>query len=120
MELGNFSVSLAVKDIKASRKFYEALGFEAIDDHEAEKWLIMQNGTAIIGLFEGMFDKNTLTFNPSDVRNIQQDLKGKGIKLIVEADETSTGPAYTVLTDPDGNPVLLDQHDPNYKPNRSK
>jgi lactoylglutathione lyase len=120
MKLGQFSISLAVKDIHASRKFYEALGFEVYDDHEAENWLILQNGEAVIGLFQGMFEKNIMTFNPNpevmDVREIQRRLKESGLELGHEADETTTGPDYLDLVDPDGNPILIDQHDPNYKP----
>lgn len=122
MELGNFSVSLAVKDIKASRAFYETLGFAVIGGDEAQNFLILKSPTAVIGLFQGMFEKNTLTFNPgwdaqgntlddfTDVRDIQKALKASGIALIEEADETTTGPAHITLLDPDGNPVLIDQH----------
>lgn len=122
MDIGNFSVSLAVKDIKASRAFYETLGFAVIGGDEAQNFLILKSPTAIIGLFQGMFDKNTLTFNPgwdaqgntlddfTDVRDIQKALKASGIALIEEADETTTGPAHITLVDPDGNPVLIDQH----------
>ncbi|MDW3098922.1 MAG: VOC family protein [Alphaproteobacteria bacterium] len=122
MDIGNFSVSLAVKDIKVSRAFYEKLGFAVIGGDEAQNFLILKSPTAIIGLFQGMFDKNTLTFNPgwdaqgntlddfTDVRDIQKALKADGITLIEEADETTTGPAHITLLDPDGNPVLIDQH----------
>ncbi|MBC7813831.1 MAG: VOC family protein [Burkholderiales bacterium] len=110
MELGTFSVSLAVKDIKASRAFYEKLGFEVIDGDEAQNWLILRNGEAKIGLFQGMFESNVLTFNPTDVRGIQKSLKGKGIAFGMEADEATSGPAHTTLVDPDGNAILLDQH----------
>lgn len=110
MELGTFSVSLAVKDIKQSRAFYEKLGFEAFGGAEEENWLILKNGEAKIGLFQGMFEKNTLTFNPADVRQIQRELKTAGAALVLEADETVTGPGHAMLFDPDGNPVLLDQH----------
>ncbi len=120
MKLGQFSVSLAVKDIHASRKFYEALGFEAYDDHEADNWMILRNGEAVIGLFQGMFERNMLTFNPNpdvmDVREIQRRLKASGLAPGHEADETTTGPDYLDLVDPDGNPILIDQHDPNYTP----
>ena len=121
VRLGNFSVSLAVKDLKASREFYEKLGFRVIGGN-ARNWAIMQNETATIGLFQGMFDKNSLTFNPGwdrngatlrefdDVRAIQRTLKSRGLKPITEADESSTGPASFVLADPDGNPILVDQH----------
>jgi len=122
LNLGNFSVSLSVKDIKASRAFYETLGFAVIGGDEAQNFLILKSPTAVIGLFQGMFDKNTLTFNPgwdaqgntlddfTDVRDIQKALKASGIPLIEEADETTTGPAHITLVDPDGNPVLIDQH----------
>lgn len=122
MNLGNFSVSLAVKDITASRTFYEKLGFAVIGGDEAQNFLILASPSATIGLFQGMFDKNTLTFNPGwdaqgntlddfqDVRAIQKALKADGIALIEEADETTTGPAHITLLDPDGNPVLIDQH----------
>lgn len=122
MDIGNFSVSLAVKDIKASRAFYETLGFAVIGGDEAQNFLILKSPSAVIGLFQGMFDKNTLTFNPgwdaqgntldefTDVRDIQKALKASGIALIEEADETTTGPAHITLLDPDGNPVLIDQH----------
>jgi catechol 2,3-dioxygenase-like lactoylglutathione lyase family enzyme len=123
MQLGNFSVSLAVKDLTASRAFYEKLGFQKIMG-DGRKWLILQNETATLGLFQGMLEKNTLTFNPGwdrsaktlakfdDVRDIQKALKGKGIQFAIEADETSTGPASLMIVDPDGNPILLDQHVP--------
>ena len=122
MELGAFSVSLAVKDIEASRDFYTKLGFTVIGGNQAENWLILQNGAATIGLFQGMFDKNILTFNPgwnteaqkldafTDIRSIQRQIKGKGITLISEANETTAGPDSFVLEDPDGNPILFDQH----------
>ncbi|MEM8884972.1 MAG: VOC family protein [Planctomycetota bacterium] len=122
MNLGNFSVSLAVRDIAASRAFYETLGFEVIGGDQAQNWLILRNGTTKIGLFQGMFDRNTLTFNPgwdddgkpletfTDVRAIQKRLKEGGIALTQEADESTEGPAHLVLLDPDGNPVLFDQH----------
>ena len=110
MNLGTFSVSLTVKDLQASRTFYEALGFSQIAGNAEENWLIMQNGDANIGLFQGMFDRNILTFNPTDVRGIQAALKEKGIELTLEADPNTTGPAHATLVDPDGNPVLIDQH----------
>lgn len=122
MNLGNFSVSLAVKDIKASRTFYEKLGFAVVGGEEAQNFLILASPSATIGLFQGMFDKNTLTFNPGwdaqgntlddfqDVRDIQKALKADGITLTEEADETTTGPTHITLLDPDGNPVLIDQH----------
>jgi catechol 2,3-dioxygenase-like lactoylglutathione lyase family enzyme len=123
VRLGNFSVSLAVKDLKASREFYEKLGFRVIGGN-GRNWAILQNETATIGLFQGIFEKNSLTFNPGwdrnsttlaefdDVRAIQRTLKSRGLKLQNEADESSTGPASFVLADPDGNPILVDQHVP--------
>jgi catechol 2,3-dioxygenase-like lactoylglutathione lyase family enzyme len=124
VRLGNFSVSLAVKDIGASRSFYEKLGFQAIGGDQNSNWLIMQNESGTIGLFQGMFEKNTLTFNPGwnrsgeqlpdfdDVRDIQRMLKNLGVAITTEADESSTGPAFLTLLDPDGNPILVDQHVP--------
>jgi catechol 2,3-dioxygenase-like lactoylglutathione lyase family enzyme len=124
MRLGNFSVSLAVKDLAASRAFYEKLGFRAIAGDPAQNWLILQNETSTIGLFQGMFDKNLLTFNPGwdrnanaladfdDVRELQRTLQAKGLTLTSAADESSTGPASLMLIDPDGNPILIDQHVP--------
>ena len=124
MELGNFSVSLAVKDIAASRAFYETLGFQIFGGDAEQGWLILQNGTATIGLFQGMFDRNILTFNPgwnakaetlgafTDVRELQKRLLATGLELQVRADEASTGPASFMLSDPDGNPILVDQHVP--------
>lgn len=116
MKLGQFSVSLAVQDIAASRAFYTALGFEIYDDHQDDNWVIMRQGTTVIGLFQGMFEKNILTFNPADVRAVQHELRSAGISLDVEADPATTGPAYIMLTDPDGNTILVDQHDPDYRP----
>jgi catechol 2,3-dioxygenase-like lactoylglutathione lyase family enzyme len=122
MQLGAFSISLAVKDIEASRKFYEQLGFEVFGGDASQNWLILKNGDAVIGIFKGMFEKNMLTFNPgwdsnarkldsfTDVREIQRRLKAEGVQLITEADEASEGPAHLMVLDPDGNPVLLDQH----------
>lgn len=125
MQLGHFSVSLAVKDIHASLAFYEALGFQRFPgcDDPAQGWLILQNGSATIGLFQGMFEKNTLTFNPgwdekaqplaafTDVRELQQQLQAKGISITTPVDPASqSGPAYLVVVDPDGNPLLIDQH----------
>ncbi len=122
MELGAFSVSLSVADIEASREFYEKLGFEPVGGNAADNWLILRNGDHVIGLFQGMFEKNILTFNPgwdqqsnetesfTDIREIQRELKEKGVELASEADETSVGPASITLVDPDGNPVLIDQH----------
>jgi len=110
MDLGKFSISLAVKDIKASREFYEKLGFKVLDDHEADNWLILGNGQTVIGLFQGMFDSNILTFNPEDVRAIQKQLKASGVPLVSEADDATKGPAHVMVKDPDGNTILLDQH----------
>jgi catechol 2,3-dioxygenase-like lactoylglutathione lyase family enzyme len=122
MQLGNFSISLAVKDLAASRAFYEKLGFEVFGGDASQNWLILKNGEHVIGLFQGMFDRNTLTFNPgwdsnaqrlesfTDVRELQRRLKEQGVQLVAEADETTTGPAYFMAIDPDGNPVLVDQH----------
>jgi lactoylglutathione lyase len=122
MELGNFSVSLAVKDIEASKIFYEKLGFKVFGGNQSQNWLIMKNGDHAIGLFQGMFDKNILTFNPgwsseaqplakfTDVRELQRELKTRGVNLTSEADETTTGPASFTMVDPDGNTILIDQH----------
>jgi lactoylglutathione lyase len=120
--LGTFSVSLAVKDLAASRAFYEKLGFEVFGGKAEHRYLIMKNGDATVGLFQGMFEKNILTFNPgwdrdcnrlaefTDVRALQRDLKAKGIDPATAADEASTGPASFVVVDPDGNAILIDQH----------
>ena len=122
MQLGAFSVSLAVKDIEASRDFYAKLGFEVFGGDSTQNWLILKNGQAVIGLFQGMFEKNVLTFNPgwdqdaceldafTDVRELQQTLKAQGATFVSEADESTTGPASFVIVDPDGNPILVDQH----------
>ncbi len=122
MNLGAFSVSLAVKDLEASRKFYEKLGFKVFAGDASQNWLILKNGDHAIGLFQGMFEKNILTFNPgwdsnaqkldvfTDVRDLQRQLKAKGVAVQTEADETSTGPASFMVVDPDGNPILVDQH----------
>ena len=122
MELGAFSISLTVKDIDASRKFYEMFGFHVFGGDASQNWLIMNNGGTIIGLFQGMFEKNTLTFNPgwdsdagklddyTDVRELQHRLKEQGVELISEADESTVGPASFIAVDPDGNPILVDQH----------
>ncbi len=122
MELGAFSVSLAVKDIEASRAFYAKFGFQEAGGDVAQNWLILKNGTHVIGLFQGMFEKNTLTFNPgwnsnaeevegfTDIRQLQQSLKEQGVEFVDEADESTTGPAHFAVVDPDGNPVLVDQH----------
>jgi catechol 2,3-dioxygenase-like lactoylglutathione lyase family enzyme len=127
MRLGNFSVSLAVRDIAASRAFYEKLGFRAIAGSQERNWLILQNDTATIGLFQGMFEKNTLTFNPGwdrnsatlpdfdDVRDLQKRAKSRGLTLMTSADEAGDGPASFSLLDPDGNPILIDQHVPKPK-----
>lgn len=115
MELGQFSLSLNVKDIAVSRAFYEKLTFKVIDGKQADGWLIMQSGSTVIGLFQGMFDKNMLTFNPKDVRAIQAHLKQQGITLTTEA-EGDNGPAHITLSDPDGNPILFDQHPEDYTP----
>ena len=122
MELGAFSISLAVKDIEASRAFYEKFGFKVFGGDASQNWLILKNGAHVIGLFQGMFEKNILTFNPgwdsnaskldtfTDVRDLQRQLKAQGVQLMTEADETTTGPASFVVVDPDGNPILVDQH----------
>ena len=110
MDLGTFSVSLAVADIAKSRAFYEAFGFEVIAGNQDENWLILSNGGAHIGLFEGMFEENILTFNPLDVRRIQDVLRERGIDLMKEA-EPGEGPEHVVLKDPDGNVIMLDQHE---------
>jgi len=122
MDLGNFSISLAVKDIGASKEFYEKLGFEVFGGDASQNWLIMKSGDHAIGLFQGMFERNTLTFNPgwnsdaseletyTDVRELQRQLKERGVELISEADESTSGPASFIAVDPDGNPILVDQH----------
>ena len=122
MELGNFSISLAVKDIDASRRFYEKFGFKPFGGDAAQNWLILKNGDHVIGLFQGMFERNILTFNPgwdsnaqtlasfTDVRDLQRHLKAQGVQLQTEADENTTGPASFIVVDPDGNPILVDQH----------
>lgn len=122
MNLGSFSVSLAVKDIAASQDFYSKLGFDVIGGNAEENWLILRNGDHVIGLFKDMFEKNMLTFNPgwdqqcaemesfTDVRDLQKELKGHGIEMVSEADEDSEGPASFMVVDPDGNPILVDQH----------
>ena len=122
MELGNFSISLAVKDLEASRKFYEKFGFQVFAGNAAQNWLILKNGDHAIGLFQGMFDKNILTFNPgwdsnaqklasfTDIRELQRRLKAQGVQLLQEADESTSGPASFMAVDPDGNPILFDQH----------
>lgn len=122
MELGAFSISLAVNDLEASRKFYEAFGFQIFGGNAAQGWLILKNGETVIGLFQGMFEKNMLTFNPgwnqnaqklpafTDIRELQRQLKAQGVQLVQEADESTTGPASFIAIDPDGNPILVDQH----------
>lgn len=122
MDLGAFSISLAVKDIDASKAFYEKFGFEVFGGDLSQNWLIMKNEDTIIGLFQGMFEKNILTFNPgwdsnaqkletfTDVRELQRQLKAQGVEFVSEADESTTGPASFIAVDPDGNPILVDQH----------
>ena len=122
MELGAFSISLAVKNLEASRKFYEKFGFKAFAGDPSQNWLILKNGDHAIGLFQGIFDKNILTFNPgwdtnaqklsafTDVRELQRKLKAQGVQMANEADEKTTGPASFIVVDPDGNPILVDQH----------
>lgn len=122
MDLGAFSVSLAVKDLAASKAFYEKFGFQAFAGDAAQNWLILKNGDCVIGLFQGMFEKNILTFNPgwdrsaqklpafTDVRELQRQLRAQGVPLLQEADESTAGPASFVVADPDGNPILVDQH----------
>lgn len=122
MQLGAFSVSLAVKDLQASQAFYEKLGFEVFAGEAEQNWLILKNGPHVIGLFQGMFDKNILTFNPgwdqdanplgefSDVRELQRELTAQGVEFASRADESTTGPPSFVINDPDGNPILIDQH----------
>lgn len=122
MELGAFSISLAVKDLQASKTFYEKFGFAVFAGEASENWLIMKNGDHVIGLFQGMFERNTLTFNPgwdsdankldifTDVRELQRQLKADGVEMMIEADEDTEGPASFVVVDPDGNPILVDQH----------
>ncbi|WP_293373413.1 VOC family protein [Nevskia sp.] len=122
MQLGAFSISLAVKDIAASRRFYEQIGFAVFAGHQEQNWLIMKHGDHIVGLFQGMFERNMLTFNPgwnqdaaavdpfTDIRDLQRCFKASGLSLVTEADEGSSGPASFMLMDPDGNPILVDQH----------
>lgn len=122
MQLGAFSISLAVKDLAASRAFYEKFGFQSFGGDPAQNWVILKNGDHVIGLFQGMFDRNMLTFNPgwdqnarpvgefTDVRELQRRLKEQGVQLAAEADESTQGPAYIMAIDPDGNPILVDQH----------
>ena len=122
MQLGAFSVSLAVKDLQASKSFYENFGFKEFAGDASQNWLILKNGDHVIGLFQGMFDKNILTFNPgwdqnaqkldefADIRELQKELKAKGVPLVQEVDESTSGPASFTALDPDGNPILVDQH----------
>ena len=122
MELGAFSISLAVKDIAASKAFYEKFGFKVFGGDISQNWLILKNGDHVIGLFQGMFEKNILTFNPgwdsnaqkldtfTDVRDLERQLKAQGVELVSEADESTTGPASFIAVDPDGNQILVDQH----------
>ena len=124
MQLGNFSISLSVKDVNASKEFYEKLGFKVSGGDLKRKYVVLQNETSTIGLYQGMFEKNSLTYNPGwdrdkktlvefqDVREIQQELKKRGLNPVVAADESTSGPAYLTLVDPDGNPILIDQHVP--------
>lgn len=122
MDLGNFSQSLTVKDVAASKDFYQKLGFEIFHDQSDHGWVIMKSPTAVIGLFQGMFEKNIMTFNPgwdangqntdnfTDIRDIQKKLKGEGVKIAQEVDENTSGPASFIVEDPDGNPIMFDQH----------
>ena len=122
MDLGAFSISLAVKDLDRSIAFYEKLGFTSLGGEPTQGWAILKNGDHVIGLFQGMFEKNILTFNPgwdqsantvdpfTDVRELQRALKERGVTFVTEADETTTGPAHFVIEDPDGNPIMVDQH----------
>lgn len=122
MELGAFSISLKVKDIKKSFEFYEKLGFTYKGGNIDQNWIVLKNGNTVIGLFQGFIEENTLTFNPgwdqqaqnlpefNDVREIQKKLKAKDVKLDREADEKTSGPEYIILKDPDGNSILIDQH----------
>jgi catechol 2,3-dioxygenase-like lactoylglutathione lyase family enzyme len=122
MELGAFSISLNVKDLEESKTFYEKIGFQVFGGDAEQNWLIMKNGDHIIGLFHGMFERNILTFNPgwdqdsdrldsfTDVRDLQREFKSRGVTFEEEADESTTGPAHFVVIDPDGNPIMIDQH----------
>lgn len=122
MDLGAFSISLAVKDLEASKSFYEKFGFDVVGGDLSQNWLILRNGRHTVGLFQGMFEKNMLTFNPgwdqdaeplgrfTDVRELQRQLKAQGVELLSEADEAGSGPASFIAVDPDGNPILIDQH----------
>ncbi|EEE47215.1 VOC family protein [Roseibium alexandrii] len=122
MQLGAFSISLTVKDLAKSKAFYEGLGFSDLGGSGSDGWVIMKNGETVIGLFQDMFEKNILTFNPgwdqdakkldafTDIRALQKTLKDKGYSFVQEVDETTTGPGSLMLLDPDGNPILIDQH----------
>jgi len=122
MDLGAFSVSLSVKDLEASRRFYETLGFVQFHGDASQGWLILKNGDHVIGLFQGMFEKNTLTFNPgwdsganevdpfTDIRDLQRQLREQGMQFVAEVDESGSGPGSFILEDPDGNPIFVDQH----------
>lgn len=122
MELGAFSISLSVRNIEASRAFYEKFGFTTMGGDASQNWLILHNGDCVIGLFQGMFEGNILTFTPgwdaaaqpldsfTDVRELQRQLRAKGVSFVTEADDTTTGPAHFIVVDPDGNPILVDQH----------
>jgi lactoylglutathione lyase len=122
MDLGAFSVSLAVQDIEASRRFYEKLGFTQFMGETTQNWLILKNGDQVIGLFQGLFEKNSLTFNPgwdgdanalpsfTDIRDLQRQLKAQGVEFVAEVDEAGSGPGSFVVVDPDGNPIIVDQH----------
>jgi catechol 2,3-dioxygenase-like lactoylglutathione lyase family enzyme len=122
MDLGAFSVSLAVRDLEASRAFYEKLGFTPFHGEASQGWLILSNGSTVIGLFQGMFERNSLTFNPgwdqaaspvatfTDVREIQRRLREQGVEFASEVDETGSGPGSFIVVDPDGNPIIVDQH----------
>jgi catechol 2,3-dioxygenase-like lactoylglutathione lyase family enzyme len=122
MDLGAFSVSLAVQDVEASRRFYEKLGFTQFMGDATQNWLILKNGDHVIGLFQGMFEKNSLTFNPgwdgdanalpsfTDIRDLQRQLKAQGVEFVAEVDEAGSGPGSFVVVDPDGNPIIVDQH----------
>lgn len=122
MDLGAFSVSLSVKDLEASRRFYEKLGFVRFHGDASQGWLILKNGDHVIGLFQGMFEKNTLTFNPgwdsganevasfTDIRDLQRQLREQGMQFVAEVDESGSGPGSFILEDPDGNPIFVDQH----------
>ena len=117
MNLGPFSLSLAVKDIEASYNFYRSLGFEIYDDHLSEKWIILRNGDMLLGLFQGMFEDNILTFHPADLSGVRSHLAAQGIGLRANSGEGDEPAKFLMLTDPDGNQILIDEVDPDYKPN---